>query len=50
VEIRATPALYLDMQTREMNPISSFLSGSFRVRPLTKLPLANRLEKLFSIT
>ena len=50
VEIRATPALYLDMQTREMNPISSFLSGSFRVRPLTKLGLANRLEKLFSIT
>ena len=50
VEIRATPSLYLDMQTGEMNPISSFLSGRFRVRPLTKLGLANRLEKLFSIT
>ena len=50
VEIRATPALYIDMQTGDMNPISSFLSGKFRVRPLTKLGLANRLEKLFAIT
>jgi len=50
VEIRASPALYIDMQTGDMNPIWSFLSGSFRVRPLTKLGLANRLEKLFSIT
>jgi hypothetical protein len=50
VEIRVTPALYIDMQTHDMNPISSFLSGSFRVRPLTKLGLANRLEKLFAIT
>lgn len=50
VEIRTTPALYLDMQTGDMNPISSFLSGGFRVRPITKLGLANRLEKLFAIT
>lgn len=50
VEIRATPGVYLDMQAGEMNPLTSFLSGRFRVRPLTKLPLANRLEKLFSIT
>jgi hypothetical protein len=50
VEIRASPALYIDMQTGDMNPIWSFLSGSFRVRPLTKLGLANRLEKLFAIT
>ena len=50
VEIRASPALYIDMQTGDMNPILSFLSGSFRVRPLTKLGLANRLEKLFAIT
>jgi hypothetical protein len=50
VEIRATPALYIDMQTGDMNPISNFLSGRFRVRPLTKLGLANRLEKLFAIT
>jgi len=50
VEIRVTPALYIDMQTREMNPIRSFLSGGFRVRPLIKLGLANRLEKLFAIT
>jgi hypothetical protein len=49
VEIRASPALYLDMQTGEMNPIRAFLSG-FRVRPLTKLGLANRLGKLFAIT
>jgi hypothetical protein len=50
VEIRATPALYIDMQTGDMNPVSNFLSGRFRVRPLTKLGLANRLEKLFAIT
>jgi len=50
VEIRASPALYLDMQTGDMNPIPNFLSGRFRVRPLTKLGLANRLEKLFAIT
>jgi len=50
VEIRASPALYIDMQTGDMNPIRSFLNGSFRVRPLTKLGLANRLEKLFAIT
>lgn len=50
VEIRASPALYLDMQAGEMNPVTSLLTGRFRVRPLTKLGLANRLEKLFSIT
>jgi len=50
MEIRASPALYMDMQTGDMNPVRSFLSGGFRVRPLTKLGLANRLEKLFAIT
>lgn len=50
VEIRLSPALYLDMQAGDMNPISSLLTGRFRVRPLRKLAMANRLEKLFSIT
>ena len=50
VEIRTSPALYLDMQAGDMNPISSLLSRRFRVRPLRKLALVNRLEKLFSIT
>ncbi len=50
VEIRLSPALYLDMQAGDMNPISSLLTGRFRVRPWTKLGMASRLEKLFSIT
>ena len=50
VEIRLSPALYLDMQAGEMNPITSLLTGRFRVKPLRRLPMASRLEKLFAIT
>ena len=50
VEIRLSPALYLDMQAGDMNPITSLLTGRFRVKPLRRLAMASRLEKLFAIT
>jgi hypothetical protein len=46
--LRTRPAYWLDLQTKELNPLWAFLSRRLRLRG--KLGLALKLNKLFAIT
>jgi hypothetical protein len=50
IEIRATPSLWIDLQTKAANPMAAMLTGRLRLKPLRRAGLVARLERLFEIT
>lgn len=50
IEIRTTPAAWIDLQTRAVNPLVAMLTGRLRLKPLRRANLVARLERLFEIT
>lgn len=50
IEIRTTPALWIDLQTKATNPLVAMLTGRLRLKPLRRAGLVARLERLFEIT
>jgi hypothetical protein len=50
IEIRAAPALWIDLQTKSANPLLALLSRRLRLKPLRRVGLFARLERLFEIS
>jgi len=50
IEIRTTPAIWIDLQTKAANPLVAVLTRRLRLKPLWRANLVARLERLFEIT
>jgi hypothetical protein len=50
IEIRTTPALWIDLQTKAVNPLLALLRGRLRLKPLRRMGLLARLQRLFEIS